>query len=92
MWDIRDPSSPKTSAVVSGHTGAITHLAYSPSGSRIASASTDGSVKIWETSLFLEVLTLNGHRLTPQWVSFSADERTLYTGGAVPTVRIWRVD
>lgn len=38
----------KSAKVLRGHDGAIRSLTYDPEGDMIASASTDGTVKIWQ--------------------------------------------
>ncbi len=44
-----------------GHVGAVYGLAFSPDGRRIATASADGTVKLWDTITGQEALTLRGH-------------------------------
>jgi RNA polymerase sigma factor (sigma-70 family) len=43
-----------------GHTGQVFAVAFSPDGSKVASGSADGSVKLWDVSTAQEVLTLPG--------------------------------
>ena len=43
-----------------GHTGPVTGVAFSPDGKRLASISSDGTVKLWDVETGLEVLSLPG--------------------------------
>merc|ERR1711904_194146 len=45
VWDIKDQV---TVASLSGHTGEVTSLSFSNNGYYLASASKDGSVKLWD--------------------------------------------
>ena len=73
----------------SSHTAAINSLAYSPDGSRIVTASADGTARIWNASSGLCLLTLAGHMGSVNTAAFSFDGKSVATGGLDRTVRIW---
>ena len=76
--------------VLPGHTGTVIGLAFSPDGKTIASASADGTVRLWETSTGKPVgRPLTGHTGPVNGVAFSADGRTVASAGADQTVRLW---
>jgi hypothetical protein len=64
-------------------------VAFSPDGSRIASASEDRSVKIWDAAMGEEVLTLKGHADTIGGVAFSPDGSRIVSASSDGTVRVW---
>jgi hypothetical protein len=59
-----------------------------PDARRLASASLDGTIKIWDLETGQDVLTLHGH---PEVfaLAFSPDGRRLASGGNDNTIRIW---
>ena len=67
----------------------IRGIAFSPDGSRLASASTDRTVKLWDLAAGEEVLTLRGHTGGVFGVAFSPDVTFLASAGGDGTVRIW---
>jgi WD40 repeat protein len=68
----------------------ITGLAVQPSGSLIASASTDRTIKIWEPGGTLRH-ELNGHEDEATGVEFSPDGNLLASHSADSTIRLWDV-
>ena len=64
-------------------------MAYSPDGRRLASASFDHKVKIWDPSTGQETLTLHGHTDTAIAVAFSPDGQRLASASEDGTIRIW---
>lgn len=78
LWDM------KTSAArdLAGHTGPILGLAFHPAGGSIATASLDGTVRLWDLrSASKAERKLDFHALgTPQCVAFSPEGRHLIVG------------
>ena len=55
-------SSRRGIITLKGHTGLVTSVAFSPDGTRLASAgSTIATVKVWDAATGQETLTLKGH-------------------------------
>jgi serine/threonine protein kinase len=65
-----------------GHTDAMTAVCFSPDGSRLASASHDGTVKVWDAAAGRETRTLAAHAPGQLYaVCFSPDGARLASGG-----------
>jgi hypothetical protein len=75
--------------MLKGHTGRVMCMAFSPDGSRIASASDDRSVKVWDAAMGEEVLTLKGHTSMVWGVAFSPDGTRIASASLDGTVRVW---
>ena len=72
-----------------GHTNVVMSAAFSPDGTRLATASWDGTVKIWDVADGKEVRTLTGHVKPVTSVAFSPDGTRLASAGTDRTVRLW---
>ncbi len=86
VWDWATGHHLRTLA---GHSGSVTHAAFSPDGSRLATASTDGTVRIWDPDTGEQQLVLRGHGGQVSSVAFSPDGSRLASVGADGTVRVW---
>jgi len=71
------------------HDPFIFHLTYSPNGDRIATASWDGTAKVWDAVNGQELLTLVGHTNRLYEVNFSPDGTKLITASEDQTAKVW---
>ena len=74
---------------LSGHTGPVNGVAFSPDAMELATASSDGTVKVWSVADRQVVTTLTGHGGPVRTVAFSPDGRTIASGSLDGTVRLW---
>ena len=86
VWDV---AAGKLRHHLSGHTERAVALAFTPGGTRLASAGWDRQVKIWELRTGQEVLTLAGHEKGIMSLAFN-QKGFLFTGSLDQSVRIWK--
>lgn len=71
--EIRDSKTNEIVSVIRGHTGFIYQVAWNSNNSMVATASEDGTIKIWSSSDGMLLQTLIGHDaiVTHVWWSFN---------------------
>jgi aspartate 1-decarboxylase len=72
-----------------GHSGSVHSVAFSHDSTRLASASSDQTVKIWDASSGDCLQTLEGHSNGVYSVAFSHDSTRLASASYDRTVKIW---
>ncbi|MFO0944653.1 MAG: protein kinase [Planctomycetota bacterium] len=72
-----------------GHEGSVYHAAFSPDMTTLASASQDGTVRVWEVPSGRIRWTLSGHTDEVNWVCFSPDGKLLASVSDDHTTKLW---
>ena len=76
-----------------GHTSSVTNVVFSPDGKKLASGSSDDTVRLWDVETGQAIgLALEGHTDWVRNVVFSPDGKKLASGSYDDTVRLWDVE
>ncbi|NEN96174.1 MAG: TIR domain-containing protein, partial [Moorea sp. SIO3I7] len=74
------------------HGECIKSISFSPNGQRLASASDDNTIKLWDVAKHKLLETLNGHNDYVTSVSFSPNGRILASASGDQTIKLWNVE
>ncbi len=74
-----------------GHQGRVFSVSFSPDGKTIATASSDGTARLWTLNGQL-LQEFKGHQGIVRSVSFSPDGKTIATASSDGTARLWTLD
>lgn len=88
FWD----RNGKIIKILKGHQGAITKISFSPDdGKMLASASDDDTIKLWDYPTGHLLKTITGHSANVRGINFSPDSKTLVSGSADRTIKLWNL-
>ncbi len=71
--------------------GHINGVAFSPDGTQLATAHSDGTVRVWSLPAGRELIILRGHEASVFRVDFSPDGQYLVSGSRDESLRLWEV-
>jgi serine/threonine protein kinase/WD40 repeat protein len=75
-----------------GHTQAVNSVAWSPDGTRIASASSDRTVQIWKATDGTLIRTYTGHSSVVWSVAWMPNSSTIASSSDDGSVQVWDAD
>jgi len=75
--------------ILQGHTRQITSIVYHPDGTSLASASQDGTARVWDSIAGDELLLFSGHRDEVSGIDFHPSGERIATSSHDGTVKVW---
>ena len=92
LWALKPMESARHLQTLKGHTNCADGLAFAPDSRSLASASWDGTVKLWESVSGRLLQTLTGHNDRVGRVAWSPDGTTIASGSADQTILLWNLE
>jgi WD40 repeat protein len=74
-----------------GHDKPVTAAAFDAAGKRLATASTDGIIKVWDAETFEVIAEPAGFEGEVRSLAFTADGKRLAAGGVKSVVKVWNL-
>ena len=92
IWEIEKLKNKNSiPTILSSHTAKIVDIDFSADEKKIASASWDHSIKIWDTETGKLINSIIGHDGPVNAVNFSYDGKHLFSAGYDGTIRFWNI-
>jgi WD40 repeat protein/DNA-binding SARP family transcriptional activator len=92
LADVSFAHSSLTGGVFTDTFGTALTLAFSPSGEKLATGSSNGEVRVWRAQGVTPLRINRGHTNGIRSVVFSPDETILASGSEDHTIRLWEAD
>ncbi len=87
IWDVK--TGAQIGKTFEGHTDWVWTAVLSPDGTRLATASSDHTVRLWDAATAQEIKKFDGHGDTVWTVAFSPDGKQIVSASNDRTARIW---
>ncbi|MBG0814848.1 AAA family ATPase [Planomonospora sp. ID82291] len=78
-----------STVALDGHTDTVRNLAWSPDGTRVVTASRDGTGRVWDAVTGRTSAVLSGHEGMVEMASWSPDSSMVATASRDQTIRLW---
>ena len=88
LWDV---STGTLKFILTGHTGEVRSILFSPDGAILASGSSDHTIRLWDVSTGTLKFILTGHTGEVRSILFSPDGAILASGSSDGTVLLWDI-
>ncbi len=87
--EVWDATTNATLFTYRGHTSFLNSVAWSPNGTRIASAGDDKTVQVWDALTGKHALIYRGHTQDVGIIAWSPDGKKIVSASADKTVQVW---
>ncbi|XHX79991.1 MAG: NB-ARC domain-containing protein [Stenomitos frigidus ULC029] len=96
LWDFQpqtltEPADQQPFRTLRGHTGRVMSVAFSPNEQLLASAGTDGTVRLWNPHTGQCLKTLHGHTSWIWAIAFHSNSNQLASASYDHTIKLWDV-
>ncbi len=90
--ELRDLTTRQEARIFRGHSQLPSSVVFSPDGTRLVSASLDGTLKVWDVTSHQEPISLPGHADWATCVAYSPDGILLASSSkGSGTVKVWDI-